>query len=254
MPVTWSPVTIVGVSSSTGPAPFPPAAAHEPADSALPPLPMAPDPQLVGRVRRILDGVGTERTDADPARRALSAALARHDAPPDLRIRGPVGSGRHSLARTLHSRRGWRFAVDDIDRVAAAADPPSTPDVEVLLLCTAPCAHELRWIDRPRIHPMLVVVTAEPSGPVPADPSGAGSASARRDRPPWVRGRLSVDVEDADHPGTDRLIHQLLRAMASVPALRAHRLATELEVMAADPDLGDVAESALCGHLTAGPA
>lgn len=256
MPTARLPVTITGVSSSTGPVPSARAAAHAPGDPPTVTTAVAPDPHLAARVRRILDGAGADRADDDPAHRALAAALDRHDAPPDLRIRGPVGSGRHALARTLHARRGWRFSVDDIDHVAVDPDPSPAPDVEVVLLCTAPCSHELRWIDRPRLHPMVVVVTAEPGDPAVVDPvdpvDPSGSTAPSDNRPHWAAGRPVVDVDDADHPGTDRLIDLVLRATARVPALRAHRLAAELEALAADPVIGEVAETALCGRVEVG--
>src|SRR5690606_6210976 len=122
--------------------------------------PASPDP--AARVRRLVSSArersgrsvesATGPAGSDPGVHGpVEEALARFDAPVDIRIRGGLGSGRRTLAAALRARRGWRAQVDDLDVLAAPGAPATTaPDVEIVCLRTAPCRHEEAWVRRPR--------------------------------------------------------------------------------------------------------
>ncbi|WP_295652933.1 hypothetical protein [uncultured Dietzia sp.] len=175
----------------------------------------------------------------------LAAALARFDAPVDLRVRGGLGSGRRTLAAALRARGGWRVSVDDIDVLAApTARPAAAPDIEILCLRTAPCRHEEAWVRRPRRHPLLVVAT----GLYEDDDNAAHPTDARHSAasPRWVRGLPTVDAREPEHRSVDAVIAFVERAMNSLADSRVARLEAELERLAVHAEVGELAEAALC--------
>lgn len=196
-----------------------------------PATPVQEPPGPGARLRRL---VGSARDSAgiDPSGlRALDVALARYDAPLDLRIRGGLGSGRRTLAAALRVRRGWRAGIDDVDVLAAPGHAPGpAPDVEILCLRTAPCRHEERWSRAPRVHRLLTVATG-------IDP---------RTPPAWARDLPAVDARDPEHRSLDAVTAFVDRAVADLATVRARRLEAELEVLAVRPGIGDLAEAALC--------
>ena len=206
----------------------------------------------------------------------LAAALARFDAPVDLRILGGLGSGRRTLAAALRARQGWRVTVEDIDVLAVpGARPTAAPDVEIVCLRTAPCRHEEAWLRRPRLHPVLVVATV-PALPAPdggpednprdheqvqeqeqeqrqdQEPDDDDTTTTnpppghRSDSPHWARGLLAVDARTAEHRSVDEVIAFVDRAVDGLAALRVARLEAELERLAVHPEVGELAEAALC--------
>lgn len=197
-------------------------------DTAARPAEHPTDADPVSRVRRLL-GSAREHRAADP--RDLDLALARFDAPVDLRVRGGLGSGRRTLAAALRSRRGWRPEVDDLDSLASPGQPPGTPpDVEIVCLRTAPCRHEEAWMRRPRTHAVLVVATG-----------------VDRDTPPhWARGLPAIDARLSTHTSLDSVIEFVDRALAGLAGVRLTRLEAELERLAVHHELGDLADAALC--------
>ena len=198
-------------------------------DLAVPPSTVDP----ASRVRRVI-GSARDRLGEDPAPghlAALDQALARFDAPVDLRIRGGLGSGRRTLAAALRTRRGWRAVVDDLDVVAApgrAAGAP--PDVEIVCLRTAPCRHEEAWVRRARSHALMVVATGVDD----------------EDPPRWARGLPAVDAREPSDGSLDPVIAFLDRALDGLGAVRVTRLEAELLGLAVQDGVGDLAEAALC--------
>lgn len=268
-------------------------------DTALEVVPRrsAPGPSVPGpaaRVRRLLASAPGGPTD--PGTALLAAALARFEAPADLRVRGGLGSGRRTLATALRARRGWRVTVEDLDVIAAAgavsgATPTIAPDVEIICLRTAPCRHEEAWVRRPRRHPMMVVATGMDdgrgagagaggvgAGGVSAGGAGTGGVSTdgvstdeaaeagdrdddevavagdpgpvttRRapSRPAWARGLPAVDARDPEDRSVDSVVAFVERALDALPTVRLARLEVELERLAVHPEIGELAEAALC--------
>ena len=213
------------------------AAAHPATDPSTGPSTNTVVPDPVARVRRLLGSspeVG-DRRDRVAASPALTGALARFDAPVEIRVRGGLGSGRRTLATALRTRRGWRVTVDDVDEIAApGATPRPVPDVEILCLRTAPCRHEESWIRRARRHPLMVVAV------------GVGDDDDTVARPAWARDLAAVDPRDPKHRSVDQVISFVERALDALPSLRVARLETELERLAVDAEVGDLAEAALC--------
>lgn len=197
-------------------------------DTAARPAKLPIDADPVSRVRRLLGSV-REHHAADL--RDLDLALTRFDAPVDLRVRGGLGSGRRTLAEALRSRRGWRPAVDDLDSVADPDRPCGTPpDVEIVCLRTAPCRHEEEWVRRPRSHALLVVATG-----------------VDVDAPPrWARGLTPVDARHPTDSSLDPVIDFLERALAGLAGVRLARLEAELDQLAVRPEIGELADAALC--------
>ncbi|MFN3340297.1 MAG: hypothetical protein ACK40Z_11420 [Dietzia sp.] len=185
------------------------------------------------RVRRMLGsarehGVNDIETDG---LREVESALARFDAPVDIRVRGGLGSGRRTLAAALRTRRGWRPTIDDLDELAAPGRPVGTPpDVEIVCLRTAPCRHEEAWVRRPRAHALLVVATGVD----------------RADPPRWARDLPTVDARRASDGSIDVVVTFLDRALDGLAAVRGARLEAELERLAVHDVVGDLAEAALC--------
>lgn len=211
--------------------------------------PLASDP--AARIRRLIgsspDAPGRSGTPLPPSSPALATVLARFDAPADIRVRGGLGSGRRTLAAALAARRGWRVAVDDLDVLAApGARPSPVPDVEILCLRTAPCRHEESWIRRARRHPLLVVATGVDDDNAAAGSAHTGPSASRPARPLWTRGLPTVDARDPEHRSVDGIISFVERALDVLPSLRVARLEIELERLAVDPDVGELAEAALC--------
>lgn len=216
--------------------------------------PAAPDPAV--RIRRLLTASPDVATPtAAPATAAttappdptglLAAALARFDAPVDLRARGGLGSGRRTLAAALRARRGWRVSVDDIDVLAApTARPAVAPDIEILCLRTAPCRHEEAWVRRPRRHPLLVVAT----GLYEDDDNAAHPTDTHHSAAPprWAHGLPTVDAREPEHRSVDAVIAFVERAMDSLAGSRVARLEAELERLAVHAEVGELAEAALC--------
>lgn len=164
----------------------------------------------------------------------VEAALARVDAPVDIRIRGGLGSGRRTLASALRARRGWYAQVDDLDVLAAPGAPvAAAPDVEIVCLRTAPCRHEEAWVRRPRRHALLVVATGV-AGDDDEDP------------PRWARGLPAVDARQPGHRSVDVVVSFLDRALAALAEVRVARLESELECLAVHDEVGELAEAALC--------
>lgn len=190
----------------------------------------APDPDPAARVRRLVASA-RERDGGRGGTGPVEAAVARVDAPADIRIRGGLGSGRRTLATALRVRRGWRARVDDLDVVAApGAEPVAPPDAEIVCLRTAPCRHEEAWLRRARRHPLLVVATG-----VDDD-----------DPPHWARGLPAVDAREPGHLSVDGVVSFLDRALHDLSATRVARLEAELEMLAVHDEVGDLAEAALC--------
>ncbi len=191
---------------------------------------ISPTRDPAARIRRLV-GSARELSEVAPdGLRLLEAALARHDAPVDLRIRGGLGSGRHTLAAALRERRGWRAEVEDVDLLAAPGAPVGTPpDVEILCLRTAPCRHEESWVRRPRAHALLVVAT------------GVGEHPPR-----WARDLHPVDARRPAHSSVDAVVGFVDRALDGLAAVRSARLGTELERLAVRDGIGELAEAALC--------
>lgn len=200
-----------------------------------------PGPDPAARVRRLVGsarehagtgtGTGTDSGTDAAGLRALESALARFDAPLDLRIRGGLGSGRRTLAAALRGRRGWRAEVDDVDGLARPDAPAGrAPDVEIVCLRTAPCRHEEAWLRRPRVHPLLVVAT------------GVHDEA----RPRWAEGLHAVDARRAEHSSVDAVVGFVDRALENLGAVRTARLAAELERLAVRDGVGELAEAALC--------
>lgn len=189
------------------------------------------------RVRRLI-GSAREHGATSPAGlsaveglSALDSALARFDAPADIRIRGGLGSGRRTLAAALRERRGWQPAVDDLDVIAAPGVPVGVPpDVEIVCLRTAPCRHEEAWARRPRAHSLLVVATG-------IDPGA---------RPRWAAELPAVDARRPADASIDTVVAFLDRALGALPDVRLLRLEAELECLAVHADVGGLAEAALC--------
>ena len=201
-----------------------------------PPAPVPPEsPDPVARVRRLV-GSARERSGkpvdvGSDWCAPVDAALARFDAPVDIRIRGGLGSGRRTLAAALQVRRGWHAQVDDLDELAAPGAPATVaPDVEVVCLRTAPCRHEEAWVRRPRRHALLVVATGI-DDEVP---------------PRWARGLHAVDAREPEHRSVDGVVDFLERALDALAAVRVARLEAELERLAVHDEVGDLAEAALC--------
>ncbi|UVE96765.1 hypothetical protein [Dietzia sp. B32] len=214
--------------------------------------PERPDP--AARVRRLV-GSAWERsarstdTAIDPdGCGPVEAALARFDAPVDIRIRGGLGSGRRTLAAALRARRGWRAQIDDLDVLAAPGAPAAAaPDVEILCLRTAPCRHEEAWTRRPRRHALLVVATGVGDG------DGGDRGHDRDDDrdddeapPRWARGLPAVDAREPEHRSVDRVVSFVDRALETLATVRVARLEAELERLAVHDEVGDLAEAALC--------
>ena len=218
-------------------------------DTALRP---AADPTVVdpaARVRRLVGSArehrGTAATGGADAAGLLEleSALARFDAPADIRLRGGLGSGRRTLASALRTRRGWRPAVDDLDLLAAAGGPVGAPpDVEVVCLRTAPCRHEEAWLRRPRAHALLVVATGVDDEDPPRWAVGLPAVDARRP------GDRSIDVV------VSFLDNALAPALGGLAAVRVARLEAELERLAVHDRVGDLAEAALCVLSGPGPS
>ncbi|GAA1051490.1 hypothetical protein [Dietzia natronolimnaea] len=211
-------------------------------DTAPRPTARPPIADPVSRVRRMVGSArehGGDRIVGDGLGE-LELALARVDAPADIRVRGGLGSGRRTLAAALRTRRGWRPAIDDLDVLAAhdgaARTPPDVeitrtpPDVEIICLRTAPCRHEEAWVRRPRAHPLLVVAT------------GVDEAAPPR----WARGLPAVDARRASDGSLDVVVSFLDRALEGLPAVRLARLEAELERLSVHDRVGDLAEAALC--------
>lgn len=197
--------------------------------------PTEPDP--AARVRRLIDSArdldgGAPTVLASPGGiDLLSAALARFDAPVDIRIRGGLGSGRRTLAAALRERRGWRPEVDDLDVITAPDAPVAVPpDAEIVCLRTAPCRHEELWVRRRRAHPLLVVAT----GVEQSDP------------PRWARGLPTLDAREASHRSVDGVVAFLDRAVFAMTAVRTARLEADLQQLAVHDEVGELAEAALC--------
>ncbi|MDX2356324.1 hypothetical protein [Dietzia sp. PP-33] len=196
--------------------------------------PTTTDP--ASRVRRI---VGSAGENGGTGLRELELALARFDAPADLRVRGGLGSGRRTLAAALRTRRGWRPTIDDLDVLAAPARPAGAPpDVEIVCLRTAPCRHEEAWMRRPRAHPLLVVATGVD----------------RAEPPRWARGLPAVDARRAADGSLDVIVSFVDRALHGLTAVRTARLEAELERLTVHPEVGDLAEAALCALAGRGHA
>ncbi|MEH6820528.1 MAG: hypothetical protein V7706_11355 [Dietzia psychralcaliphila] len=206
-------------------------------DTALRPAvqPTIADP--ASRVRRIIGSAREQGGNglSTDGLRELELALARFDAPVDIRVRGGLGSGRRTLAAALRTRRGWRPTIDDLDVLAADGRAVSTPpDVEIVCLRTAPCRHEEAWLRRPRAHALLVVAT----GVDGAEP------------PRWARDLPAVDARRASDGSIDVVVSFLERAVDGLAAVRCLRLEAELERLSVHHEVGDLAEAALCalGH------
>lgn len=200
-------------------------AAVRPAGRADPARPANADP--ASRVRRI---IGSAREQDGSALRLFDTALARFDAPVDIRIRGGLGSGRRTLAAALRERRGWRTAVDDLDVLAAPGSPAAAPpDAEIVCLRTAPCRHEEAWVRRPRTHALLVVATGVDG----------------QDPPPWAGDLPAVDARRPGDASIDAVVAFLDRALDGLAAVRVARLEAELERLAVHDEVGDLAEAAL---------
>lgn len=217
--------------------------------------PESPDP--AARVRRLLSSA-RERSgrSVDPAAGPVvydpgaygpvEEALARFDAPVDIRIRGGLGSGRRTLAAALRARRGWRAQVDDLDVLAAPGAPATTaPDVEIVCLRTAPCRHEEAWVRRPRRHALLVVATGV---------GGGGDTDDDEVLPRWARGLPAVDAREPGHRSVDGVVSFLERALDALATARVARLEAELERLAVHDEVGDLAEAALCVLAGSGPS
>lgn len=193
----------------------------------------SPDP--VARVRRL---AGSAQGVVGP----VEEALARFDAPVDIRIGGGLGSGRRTLAAALRARRGWHTRVEDLDVLAAPGAPATrAPDVEIVCLRTAPCRHEEAWVRRRRGHALLVVAT------------GVGGDDDES-RPRWARGLPAVDAREPRDRSVDGVVAFLDRALDTVPSLRLARLEAELECLAVHPGVGELAEAALCSLAGSGPS
>lgn len=225
--------------------------------------PESPDP--AARVRRLVSSA-RERSgrSVEPAAGPVGyapgvygpveEALARFDAPVDMRIRGGLGSGRRTLAAALRARRGWRAQVDDLDLLAAPGAPATTaPDVEIVCLRTAPCRHEEAWVRRPRRHALLVVATGVGGG----GDDGGGSGSESDDDevlPRWARGLTAVDAREPGHRSVDGVVSFLDRALDALATVRVDRLEAELERLAVHDEVGELAEAALCVLTGPGPS
>lgn len=171
-----------------------------------------------------------------PSAALVAAALARFDAPVDVRVRGGLGSGRRTLAAALRARGGWQVTVEDLDELAAPGAPPAVaPDVEVICLRTAPCRHEEAWVRRPRRHPLLIVATGR-----------SDDDDNTRARPHWARGLPPVDARDPEHRTVDTVVTFVERAVDGLAAVRVARLEADLETLAVHPEIGELAEAALC--------
>lgn len=214
--------------------------ATEPRTQADPP---GADP--AARVRRIVASSGARSgvaADSDGLR-LLEDALARFDAPVDIRVRGGLGSGRRTLAAALHARRGWRMSVDDLDALVAPGAPvPVPPDVEIVCLRTAPCRHEEAWVRRPRHHGLLVVAT----GMNRSDDDNATT-------PHWARGLPAVDAREPTDGSVDLVVSFVDRALRRLAEVRVARLSADLMALAAHLEVGDLAEAALCSLDGSGP-
>jgi len=225
--------------------------------------PESPDP--AARVRRLLSSA-RERSgrSVDPAvgpvvydpgaYGPVEEALARFDAPVDIRIRGGLGSGRRTLAAALRARRGWRAQVDDLDVLAAPGAPATTtPDVEIVCLRTAPCRHEEAWVRRPRRHALLVVATGVGGGGADGGTDG-GESDDDEVLPRWARGLPAVDAREPGHRSVDGVVSFLERALDALATVRVARLEAELERLAVHDEVGDLAEAALCVLAGSGPS
>ncbi len=213
--------------------------------------PLAPDP--AARIRRLITSTPNGAVAPEPTHpgaELISAALARFDAPVDLRVRGGLGSGRRTLAAALRARRGWRVTVEDLDSLAAPGAPPAVaPDVEIICLRTAPCRHEEAWARRPRRHPMLIVATGsydddDTARAVVAGTGGPGPVDGPRPR--WARGLPAVDARDPEDRSVDTVVTFVERALDGLASVRVARLEAELERLAVHPEVGELAEAALC--------
>lgn len=94
--------------------------------------------------------------------------------PPLVRVVGAAGSGAPVLARALEVEGGRRAECVDVDGPL----PRRAPDVEVFVCCTAPCAHELAWLERPRRHSAVLVATGSRRWPDGRPPGWAQAMPA----------------------------------------------------------------------------
>ena len=221
----------------------------------------APEPARSGAEPDAVHPDAVRPDAAHPGAELLSAALARFDAPVDLRVRGGLGSGRRTLAAALRARRGWRVTVEDLDVLAAPGAPPAAaPDVEIICLRTAPCRHEEAWARRPRVHPMLIVATELVATERDDDDnnntgtgtgtshsgSDSGGSSGDVSRPRWARGLPAVDARSPEDRSVDTVVRFVERALDALASVRVARLEAELERLAVHPEVGELAEAALC--------
>ena len=214
--------------------------------------PLAPDP--AARIRRLITSTPNGANapgPTHPGAELISAALARFDAPVDLRVRGGLSSGRRTLAAALRARRGWRVTVEDLDSLAAPGAPAAAaPDVEIICLRTAPCRHEEAWARRPRRHPMLIVATGRFDDDATASATAAaGTALSDTEdsrRPRWARGLPAVDARSPEDRSVDTVVTFVERALDVLTSVRVARLEVELERLAVHPEVGELAEAALC--------
>ncbi|WP_333620107.1 hypothetical protein [Dietzia sp.] len=173
--------------------------------------------------------------------------LARHAAalraPVVVRVLGGAGSGHEELASALSAsllRRSpapsgggapIEFAATDVDAACGleiggvgavssaigangSGGATPAPDVEIFAWCTAPCAHELRLLRRPRRHPAFVVATRAEHW----KGSGAGT-------PEWAAGVPALRTGGS----IDVALGLLRRALLEVPAARVAAALARLE-------------------------
>lgn len=229
-------------------------------DDTGPQAPVRPEnPDPAARVRRLIRSArersgGSAGVAVGPGGCApVEAALARFDAPVDIRIRGGLGSGRRTLAAALRARAGWRAQIDDLDVLAAPGAPAAlAPDVEIVCLRTAPCRHEEAWVRRPRRHPLLVVATD--ALPADHDDNNEDDHDDDEARPRWARGLPAVDAREPEHRSVDGVVTFLERAIDSLATVRVARLEAELEQLAVHDEVGDLAEAALCALSGSDPS
>lgn len=125
----------------------------------------------------------TDRAVADWLRQRRDELAAA----PLVRVLGAAGSGAEAVGAALAEMAGRQVETVDVDGEL----PRRVPDVEVFVFCTAPCGHELAWLERPRRHAAVLVATGADRWPE-GNPPGWARGMLALGGPPLDRERLGA--------------------------------------------------------------